>query len=502
MPEYLIGIDAGTTQVKAVLFDRKGNQLFDTAMENHVIHPHPTWCEQDMTELWELICKLVKALVTKSSISSADVAAIGIAGQGEGLWTLGEDGLPTGNALLWNDGRAAELVQQLKQQEIYNELKLRLGSFLKPGTTLILLKWLKENDPARYAKVCTAFTCKDYIRYCMTGVLAWERSDASCSCLDLVTLQYPEDLFQRLGLDDALPKLPALIGAVDCGGVLTESAAEKMGLVPGIPVSGGMLDIVSTAIGAGAVVTDSVCSSMGTTGMNLMTVDRYEPDLVYNGWECHMLPGKYVKGMGMMAAMPNQDWLLKTVFGAEKITAELFDATDDAVLAMQPGEGGLLWLPFISPAGERAPFFNPNASAQLMGIKTTTTKLEILHAVIEGVCLAFRSCIETLPNTQPVILCGGGAKSRVWPQIFADCTGRDVVLLEATELAAKGAAISAALMCGICTESELKSFCKPKALISANPKKTKQYDCIYEMYRKAAKQAEEFWAWRSNFLAE
>ncbi|MCI7809458.1 carbohydrate kinase [bacterium] len=500
MQTYLIGIDAGTTKIKAVLFDPRGNQIADSAVENHVLIPHPTWSEQSMEDLWNCVCEAVRTLVGKTGVTPAEITAIGLSAQGEGLWTLDKDGKPTGTAFLWNDGRAAELVQSLKADPVYNEIKLRLGTFVKPGSTLVQIKWLAENDPERFRRVKTIFTCKDYIRYCMTGQIAWERTDASCSCLDLKTLEYPKDLFRKLGIADALDKLPPLIGAVDRGGVLTEDAAEKLGLTAGIPVSGGMIDVIATAIGAGAVETYSVSSTLGTTGMNMMTVESYEPDLVFNGWECHMLPGKYVKGMGMMAAMPNQDWLLKEVFGEEKITQELFEKTDSAMLAMEPGQGGLLYLPHIAESGERAPFFNPNAAAQLMGIKTTTTRNEILHAVIEGVCMGFRSCLEGIPNSQPVLLSGGGAKSRVWPKFFADCTGRDVILLDATELAARGAAISAALMVGLCEQEELKDFCRARQKIQPDPVKVRKYDKIYEMYRTAQQQAETFWRWRADFL--
>lgn len=500
MQTYLIGIDAGTTKIKAVLFDTRGNQIADSAVENRVLIPRPTWSEQSMEALWDRVCEAVRTLVGKTGISPEEIAAIGLSAQGEGLWTLDEDGKPTGPAFLWNDGRAAELVQSLKADSVYNEIKLRLGTYVKPGSTLVQIKWLAENDPERYRRVKTIFTCKDFIRYCMTGQIAWERTDASCSCLDLKTLAYPADLFRKLGIGDALDKLPPLIGAVDCGGTLTEAAAEALGLRAGIPVSGGMLDIVATAIGAGAVETYSVSATLGTTGMNLMTVESYEPDLVFNGWECHMLPGKYVKGMGMMAAMPNQDWLLKEVFGEKEITPELFDRIDSVLLSMEPGEGGLLYLPHIADSGERAPFFNPNAAAQLMGMKTTTTREEMLHAVMEGVCMGFRSCLEGIPNSQPVILCGGGAKSKTWPKVFADCTGRDVILLDATELAARGAAISAALMARLCTPEELKDFSRVRQRIHCDPARVRKYDRIYKMYRTVQQQAEDFWTWRADYL--
>ena len=112
-----------------------------------------------------------------------------------------------------------------------------------------------------------------------------------------------------------------------------------------------MIDIVATAAGAGAVKTNTICTILGTTGMNFVVLERYEPDLAFNGWERHMVRDKLIKGQGMMSAMPNQNWVLREIFGAQEITAELFDQTGPIVSQMQPGEGGLLYLPHIDPSG-------------------------------------------------------------------------------------------------------------------------------------------------------
>lgn len=502
MGKYLIGIDAGTTKVKAVLFDLGGRQIVEEAADNQVINSNGSWNEQDMDQLWETLTSCVRRLVSRSGVEGEQIDAIGLSAQGEGLWPLDVQGSPLCNAILWNDGRAVDTVAKLKENgTLYEDLKLRVGSYVKPGSTLVQIKWLAENRPELYQKAACIFTCKDYLRYRMTGELKWELTDASCSCLDLASKQYPVDLFERLGIGDAVGKLPPMMGATDCGGHLTRQAAQAMGLVPGIPVSGGMIDIVATAVGAGAIETNSVCTTLGTTGMNLMTVEHYEPDLAFNGWECHMESGKYVKGMGMMSAMPNQDWVLHELFGEKELNQELFAGLAPILTGMEPGEGGLLYLPHIDPSGERAPFFDPNAAAQIMGIKTTITKHQILHAVMEGVCLGVRSCLKDIPDVGAIMLCGGGAKSDVWSQMLADCTGRGVVICEATELAAKGAALSAAMMVGVYADcASAKDFFQIKKTVRANPERTKRYDAIYEIYQRAQDSAKDFWQWRAAFL--
>lgn len=501
--KYLIGIDAGTTAIKAVLFDLEGKQLACAEAENQVIHSNQSWNEQDMEQLWQSLSQCVRRLMSGGPAAPEEIAAIGLTAQGEGLWTLDSQGRPARRAILWNDGRAAQLVNTLREErpELYQQIKLTAATYIKPGSTLTLIKWLAENEPEQYAKARWIFTCKDYIRFKMTGQINWELTDASCSCLDIETCEYAAPLFQALGIPDALEKLPSLLGGTDRAGCVTEEAAALLGLCPGIPVSGGMIDIVATAVGAGAVKTNTVCTILGTTGMNFVVLEHYEPDLAFNGWERHMVKDKLIKGQGMMSAMPNQNWVLQEIFGAREITAELFAQTDPVIAQMHPGQGGLLYLPHIDPSGERAPFFDPNAAAQLMGIKTGTTKYEILRAVIDGVVMGIRDCLQSIPGRQAVYLTGGGTKSPIWRQAVADCTGRDVLICQATELAAKGAALSAALMAGIfdsCDQAD--AFFQIKDVVHPRPEYTARYDAVFPAYKRAQESAKEFWQWRTNYL--
>lgn len=501
--KYLIGLDAGTTCIKAVLFDFEGHELFISSVDNEVIKLNRTWNEQDMEQLWRNLKACLKDLTAKSGIDPEEVAGIGLSAQGEGLWTLDKDGVPVRNAMLWNDGRAADLIGMLKSEheDLYNRIKLENATYIKPGSTLTLIRWFKENEPELYAKTKTIFTCKDFVRYRMTGNLNWEMTDASCSCLDMANKCYSEDIFELMGVKDVIEKLPPLMGATDKGGELKEEVAREVGLCPGTPVSGGMLDIVATAAGAGAVKENSVCTILGTTGMNFITLSEYVADLAINGWEMHMEHGKLIKGQGMMSAMPNQNWLLQELFGEEKLTGEVFARINEKVSGMKPGEGGLLYLPHIDPSGERAPFFNPDACAQIMGIKTTTTKYEVLHAVMEGVCLGIRDCLSFATGKLPIYLTGGGAKSEVWRQMIADVTGREVMISDSTELAAKGAAMSAGIMAGVFKAGEdAEKFCNIKCIVSPREEYTLRYDELYKAYKKAQENAADFWKWRTSFL--
>lgn len=159
MGKYIIGLDAGTTKVKAVLFDFSGHQIADASDNNRVITRNGSWNEQDMDALWETMVSCIRRLMAHSGVRKEEIAAIGLSAQGEGLWPLDRDGNTICSAILWNDGRAADLVSQLKQDtDLINDIKLQIGSFIKPGSTIVQIKWLAENEPELFEKAAVIFT--------------------------------------------------------------------------------------------------------------------------------------------------------------------------------------------------------------------------------------------------------------------------------------------------------------------------------------------------------
>ena len=253
MSYYLIGIDTGTTNVKALIYDLEGHEITSSSVDNEV-YTDGAFSEQDMNKLWNNVLTCLTNLIKSTQIDTNEIMGIGVTGQGEGLWALDENYEPVGNSILWNDGRALDLVNIIREDDaLYKEIKKVVASYIKPGSTLTLIKWLKEYYPEVYKKTEVIFTCKDWIRYKLTNNIYWELSDATCSCVDLEKNEYAVSIFEKLGIKDVIKKLPKLIGATDNAGYLGKEVADKIGLREGIPVSGGMLDIVSTAVGVGAV---------------------------------------------------------------------------------------------------------------------------------------------------------------------------------------------------------------------------------------------------------
>lgn len=495
---YIVGVDCGTTNVKAVLFDENGRELLNSLQANKVISSEGRM-EQDMKELWENVKLCLCDLIKKCGEKSKQIVGLGISGQGEGLWAIDEKGNPVRNAILWNDSRTSQMTEGLKKDPQYPEYRKILGTYFKNGSSLVLMKWFLENEPDSYAKTKYFFTCKDYIRYCLTGELFWELSDASASCVDMHTRKYAYQVFDSLGLEHLAEKLPPLISASECAGKVTKENSDAIGLPEDLPVSGGMLDVLSSSAGLGAVVPGDTCVILGTTGMTTCVMKEYKQDNTLSGWGLTLDSTCYGRGIGCMAATPNLDWLLDKLYGDED-RRKIFALMENELSGRTPGSSGLIYHPHISISGERAPFFRSDATAAFLGIRQNTTKMDMIHAVLEGVALAIRDCMKEGGLPKRVFLSGGGAKSKVWAQIISDVLGAEVVITKSLETAAKGAALSAALMVGMIKDMDdvRDKFLTIKSIYKPNSEHFRQYSGIYDIYKETQRGMSAFWEWRDR----
>ena len=498
---YCIGIDCGTSNIKVVLFDLQGNEIADHTIFNQ-LHTTKEKSEQNMVELWDNVKICIQQMAKKVPKLIGQISSIGVSGQGEGLWCLDDNQIPIGNAILWNDNRAAQYLNSIKSDvNFYEELKKSLASYIKSGSTLTLLSFVKEYDPVYYSKIATIFSCKDWIRFKLTGNINWELSDASCSCIDFSTGEYAWDVFKELGLFELESKLPPLIKATDCAGYLLPEVAIELGLNENLPISGGMLDIVSAAAGCGAINKNDTCVILGTTGMTLSVMQSYRKDTLFNGWEYHIDGKQFIKGMGTMAATPNLDWAIKILFPNMDVQVVYANIEKEYVLR-KPGDSGLVYHPHISISGERAPFFNTLATAQILGINSLTTQMDILHSIMEGVAFSIRDCLLSVSPLQSIYITGGGSKSDVWCQMIADIVNTEVYTTKSKELSAKGAALSAFLMSGVFSEFDAipKSFFTLSKVFLPNKKTKSLYDELYIIYKNTQESIFDFWKDREIYL--
>lgn len=485
---YLLGIDIGTSRIKAALFDKQG-KMVALSWRDATLNGEGAISEIDMDELWQDVAATISQVLKKTK-ENITVAGVGVSAQGEGLWLIDQGGNPVQKAILWNDGRANSLVNRLDETAEF-DLKIRAltGSSLFAGATNILLKWMKENNSDMLGRADKLLFCKDWIRYKLTGIIATDLTDASTSLLDMEKGKITNELFQLLDIEDQLSLVPDFINAAEKSGNITKEAAELTGLKAGIAVATGAFDVVATAIGCGAIEAGDACTILGTSGCNIVVNDGFHRVAHgRSGTEFHALAGKTININATMAATPNLNWIYN-LFHKDKSFLEVEKKLED----ITAGCDGLIYHPYISQSGERAPFYSPGARAQFSGLNELTTPLMMTRAVYEGIALSVRDCLEG-QKPKRLFLAGGGSRSIFWAQIIANCTNLPIFISDETELCARGSALMAAVAAGTYSnlEQALKNVSKPR-LIEPDARQVIIYNDIYKKYKKITEAMLPIW---------
>ncbi len=505
---YLLGIDVGTSRIRAAVLDLSGRELGFAARASATDSPQPGWAQQDMAAVWEAAAAAIREALAGSGVSPAEVAAVGPSGQGDGAWLLDDDGRPLGAAPLWNDGRAAELVERWQAEGRLSRLFRRGGTVLWPGALAPVLAWMAEHEPARRARVATAFCCKDWIVFQLTGERGTDESDGSIPFMCMATRRLDAGQADLLGMGDALRLLPPVRPSHAVAGQVTAAAAAATGLREGTPVVAGMIDVAANAIGVGAIRAGQTLTILGTTALNAAILGEPVLEPVDVGASvCHAVPGHWLRVLGAMAGTPNLDWYLAAMgeafaAGAEGKPGSVFAAMEAAVAAAPVGAGGLVYHPFLR--GERAPFMNPAARAGFQGIGADTSRAMLARAVYEGVGYAIRDCLDhTGTRVEEVMLAGGGARSAVWCQILADATGRTMRIPRGAEFGTLGAAIAAGVGVGLFAgyEDAVARCVRVERTYAPRPEAAARYDGLYALYRQLVADLASFWERRERLVA-
>ena len=494
---YLIGIDAGTSNVKAVLFDENGTECDSASRESTTYRTSGNCVEQDMLAVWHNVRDCLLEIAGRNKAICSSIAGIGVTGQGEGFWAIDRDGNPVGNAMLWQDGRAVEVVERITKTypEIGRQYHTTTGTMPLTGNQMILAKWVQMERTAEMDRVYKVFFCKDWIRYCLTGEISADLTDSMTSLLDANTYKRADELLKVLGLTAYRDIFPEPVRSDSVAGYLKNSVAEEVGLPAGLPVIAGALDTSATMIGLGAIHPGSTCVILGTT---------CACEVIFNKEDCafgegstrfekHPISDLFVNLQPTNNGTPNIDWLLENI----SLTKNFNEI--DAIMDQVPvGCGGVVYLPEIGLSGERAPFYHPYARAEFFGISRVTTRNELIRAVYEGISLSIRDCLEEIRNKSTVYLAGGGAKSPVWAQMIADVLNLPIKIPSGEEQGAKGAAMMAGVSCGIYRDYEeaVEKACSFRCEYQPDPVRAAKYDLLYGLFRTLREHNQDVWTLR------
>jgi xylulokinase len=472
----LLGLDLGTSSVKALLVGEGGEALGEGSAAYEVRAPRPGWAESSPGEWWDAVVEATGLAVGERA---TEVTALGLSGQMHGVVLVDEGGSPLRPAVLWADARSG--AQLAAYGELDEGLRRRLANPPAVGMAGPSLLWLRDNEHDAYAAAGWALQPKDWLRMRLTGEVATEPSDASATLLyDLPADDWSYAVVDNLGLREGL--LPSLISSADVAGRLTAQAAGELGLPRGLPVAAGAADTAAAMLGVGLSQTGPAQLTIGTGGQ--IVTPRESPEVdprlrthLYRG----ALPGLWYS----MAAIQNAGLALEWV---RKVLGVSWDEVYDEAFAVPPGSGGVTFLPYLS--GERTPRFDPGARGAWTGLGLDHNRGHLLRAALEGVAFALREGLEALeePGGEDVELrlAGGGASGGSgdgWRQLLADVMGRPLWLLPdeiSTVASARGAAFLAGLASGVYSSAE--DTLTPDPERSIHPGEA-DYGRAYERYK-------------------
>jgi sugar (pentulose or hexulose) kinase len=453
--DFLLGIDTGTSVVKTALFDRTGEELRSATRKTTLIAPREGWSETSMEETWQAAVAALRDLLVQSGVSSSRIAAIGVSGNMIGAWLIDAQGNPVRDAILWNDGRTVRLLDQLRSEhpgfdtDVFNVS----GSVIEHGATLPVLRWLADNEPETLQRAVAVLHSKDWIRYRLTGEIVTDVTDVPGTPADVRARDYSDEVLTLFGLEAYRHLFPPIAPSQRIVGSVTPMAAATTGLAEGTPVVAGAGDVPAVVLGVGAVEPGIACSILGTHSINGIILDHpsFEPtDL---GLLFTIPEQRWMRALTNVAGTTNLDWFIAEFCSLEqsrsKSSVQLFDHLETLVGQSSPGARGVLYHPYLSAVGIMAPFHEPAARAQFVGLTREHTKSDLLRAVYEGVALAIRDCYTTMNfAVHQIRLSGGGARSRIWGQIIADTVGAPVVIPNGSEFGTRGAALLAGVGVG------------------------------------------------------
>lgn len=496
--QTLLGIDLGTTGIKAALFATEDGQvLADAFVDYPLFHPHPGWAEQNPVEWWDATVTAIRTCLargTKAGALPSEVRGVGLSGQMHGVVLLDEAHQVLRPCIIWADQRSDDQCRWITERVGSAKLIEYVSNPALTGFSAPKLLWIRDNEPEIYAQARTMLLPKDYIRYRLTGVTAMEISDAAGTCLlDVKKGQWSQEVLAALEIAPSL--LPSVVPADAVCGTITEAVAALTGLPAGTPVAGGGADNACGAVGNGVVTSGLALVSVGTSGIVLAYSDTPQVDTsgpvprvhtfnhaVTNAW--------YLMGVTQGAGLSLR-WVRDNI-GLPEHALERWTGVDAyetmALEAAQvpAGSEGLTFLPYLQ--GERTPHLDAYARGGWIGLTARHDRRHLIRSVMEGVAFSLKDCFAIIREQglrlDQMRATGGGAQSSLWRQIIADVLGIELVVTSASEGPAFGAALLAGVAGGVypTVQAACDQTIRVAQRTEPNPANAAVYAQAYETY--------------------
>jgi xylulokinase len=454
-----LGIDIGTSEVKAVLVDESQRVVGQAHSAVPMSRPHPLWSEQDPADWWKATAGALAQLRAAHPREYAAVAGLGLSGHMHGATLLDANDRVLRPAILWNDGRShAQCAELERRAPASREIT---GNIAMPGFTAPKLMWVEQHEPAIFAKVARVLLPKDYVRLLLTGDAVSDMSDSAGTLwLDVGKREWSGTMLDATHLSRA--QMPRLVEGSEASGTVLPKVAAALGLPEGVIVAGGAGDNAASAAGIGVAAPGTAFLSLGTSGVYFVANAAFSPNPARAVHAfCHAFPNTWHQMTVMLSAASALRWL------REATHAESESQLVDEARALPNGAAVPLFLPYLS--GERTPHNNPHASGVFFGLTHEHGRGHLAQAVLEGVAFAFldgqQALLDGGARIDTVTLVGGGSRSAHWAQVLADALGRT---LDRRSGADVGAALGAARLARMARSGEsVEAVCTPPPIVDS-----------------------------------
>lgn len=475
---YFIGVDLGTSAVKLLLMDENGKIHNIVSREYPLSFPYPGWSEQSPEDWFEQSIAGLKELT--EGYEKAKIQGISFGGQMHGLVALDEHDRVIRPAILWNDGRTGKEVTYLNDVIGKKKISQYTANIAFAGFTAPKLLWMRENEPDKFARIRKIMLPKDYLAYRLSGTFCTDYSDASGTLLlDVQHKRWSKEMVEICGITQSM--LPRLCESWEVVGTLNTEIAKELGFSKDVKIIAGAGDNAAAAVGTGTVGDGGCNISLGTSGTLFISSQKFGVDENNALHSFAHADGNYhLMGCMLSAASCNKWWMdeiLKTT-----------DYAGEQEKIRGLGENRVFYLPYLM--GERSPHNDPGARAAFIGMSMDTAREDMTLAVLEGVAFGLRDSLEVARklgvSPERTKICGGGAKSPLWRKIIANVMDMKVDIIESEEGPGYGAAILAAVGCGVFSSVGEAAEKLVKVIMTEEPDRelVEKYEERYQKFRK------------------
>lgn len=442
----LLGIDLGTSSVKAMLLDEKEGVVGIVSKSYGVDIPREGFAEQDPDMWWEALKEVLGDLKEEYPAKFADIYSIGFSGQMHGLVTVDRDGRPVRPAILWMDQRSVREALAVQEELGMEKMGEVFHNRVFSGFAFPSLLWIQKHEPENFRKIYKILLPKDYIRYLMTGEFGTDASDgSSTSVFETGKRDWAWDIIGKCDIPASI--FPKVYEAEDVAGTVTAWASRQTGLNERVKVVFGSGDQPAQSIGNGAVEEGIIISNIGTGGQisTYSKKDTYDKELRLHTF-CHGVNMAYTIFGATLCSGMSMNWMKDKILKEQDFQNMSLEAG-----RAEPGSRGLIYLPYLS--GERTPHMDPGAKGMFFGLKLNQDRAHMIRSVMEGVVFSLKDCLEIFQQIgldgNYIIASGGGASSDVWLQIQADILEKEIRVCSVKEQACLGACIMAGTGTGV-----------------------------------------------------